>query len=679
MTTGVLAPWFAAKALTWDVGVARTTMKNGRSLGLLDTYSRTLAEKTKNPQIIAAVNNVMDHVPDPLAVVSVAARIPYAASMRAVRAVGHKIADDLALNSGMFATLAKLPGGRKLLNDIGTGMVKTFDRSVFNVYNRNLSTTMGLLQENTRILDDYSLEASRMGPLGESVRNAWRGYKAIVESVQGATRLAFFSENYARLKAKHGGTVPKGELAALVKETRDLSGDMSKYSGNELVQKAASAVPYLNPAIQGTRHIFGAMIPPSGAKAVNKLTGGKANLVEERTNRFWSQFTGGIVVPAIASYTLLSEWQGALEYWENNVPEWRQLSGIPIPSAAAVAHKIEHGEWPAFSPEMLTVLEVPPELSMILNPVMAGLRGMGVINNPVRVPTDMGDDLRSVLQSFFSFATPPLVKAYGALTGNNIDLFGGEIQERNTLTFGGANADMRTYRSDMSQQVYDMIGAMASSAGQLFAQTFDVFDMSLEETENFGEAWDRASETFKSEVVRRFPDVPGLWNSPTREYAFTPESQYVFETERTLDPLIGSSRQQSVETDSKDRAEAAIEQGLTPPSKISDPLLKEVSQLVYDTLRKKGPYKEAAEMYSNLRADLNMLEASRAQWPETAYRDKLNEIVSQQQAMKQIQARELQNLEQQLIDTIGPVFEAQYGKPFSYSVLSDLVRQNVRQ
>jgi protoheme ferro-lyase len=104
-----------------------------------------------------------------------------------------------------------------------------------------------------------------------------------------------------------------------------------------------------------------------------------------------------------------------------------------------------------------------------------------------------------------------------------------------------------------------------------------------------------------------------------------------------------------------------------------------VSQLVYDTLRKKGPYKEAAEMYSNLRADLNMLEASRAQWPETAYRDKLNEIVSQQQTMKQIQARELQNLEQQLIDTIGPVFEAQYGKPFSYSVLSDLVRQNVRQ
>lgn len=680
-TTGVFAPWFAAKAMTWDIAVARTTMKNGRSLGLIDTYARRLANESK------VANAVLDHVPDPTAVLSVAARIPYALTMRAARALGHKIADDLALNNGLFSMIAQVPGGRKFIDDAGTSMVKMFDRSVFNVYNRNLSTTMGLLQENTRILDDYNSHTGRINPLGESARNVWRGYKALVESVQGATRLAFFSENYARLEAKHGGKVPKGALAALVKDTRDLSGDMSKYSGNKVIQMATSAIPYSNPTIQGTRHIFGAMIPGdvgvgplkfNAAKAINKVTGGKANLVEERSNRFWTQFTGGILLPAIATSQIMQQWPGADEYWQNKVPEWRQLTGIPIPTAAVVAEWLETGEWPEFSPDKLTVLEVPPELSMILNPVMAGLRALGLIENPMRsTPKSFTDELKGVFESVTNVATPPLVNLFGAMTGNRIDLSGGTIEPRNTLTFGGANADMRTFRSDLSQQVYDVIGALASSSGQMFAQTFDVFDMKMDETNDFGEAWDRASETFKAETARRFPDIPGLFNTPTKEYAFTPESQFVYDTERKLEPIIGSGRQQSVETDSKDRAESMAEQGLIPPAKITDPLLKEVSTLVYSAIRKKGPYKEAAEQYTNLRADLNALEASRATWSEEAYHAKYNEIVSNQQLLKSIQSHELQSLQTEIQDTVGPLFEQQYGVPFNFETLSELVRKDV--
>ena len=692
MTTGVFAPWFAVKSVTWDTAVARVTMNNGRSLGLLDTYARKLAESSRNPAVARVVNSVMDFVPDPTAAISVAARIPYAMSMRAVRSVGHKIAEDLALNSGMFAQLAKLPGGQKLLNDVGTAMVKMFDRSVFNIYNRGMSTTMGLLQENTRILDDLNLEGSRRGWLTSAAQNVvttaavsavtgvpvpatWTAFKAMVESVQGAARLAFFAENYGRLKQLHGGNIPQGELTKLYKETRDLSGDMSQYSGNKHVQKFASAFAYINPTIQGTRHILGAMLPPSGAKAINKLTGGKANLVEERTNRFWPQFIGGVLLPAIGSYAVLSDWQGALEYWENNVPEWRQISGIPIPTAASVMYRIENGEWPPFSEEAITVLEVPPELQVILSPVMAGLRAMGLVNNPTRVPSDLGHELRGALMTLVNLTTP-LVGMYGAATGNRIDMSEGRISETPDIPFGGANADMKTYNSNMSQQLYEMIGAMFSSAGTLFAQTFDVFDMSFEETEEFGQAFERANETFKAEVTRRVPDVPGLWNSPTREYSFTPESEYVFDTMNSLGPVI---TQQTVETDSKDQALRDQSQGMTPPKKISDPLLKELTQTIYDATQKKGTFKDAGDEYNSLRKDLAALEASRASWSEEAYHAARNELVKGQQSMKQIQAAELMKMNDIINTVYGDLFVQQYGVPFSYEKLSDLVRQNVRE
>lgn len=667
--TGVFAPWFAVKSAYWDTAVARASMKSSRSLGLMDTYARRLFNES------TAVNRFMDNVPDPTAALSVLGAMPYAASMRAARAVGQKIADDLMTNSGIFNMIAKVPGGRKYVEDMGTWMTKAFDRSVFNVYNRNLSTSMGLLQENAKVLDDYNLQNTRINALGEAARNSWRGYKALVESVQGATRMAFFFENYTRLQAKHGGTVPKGELLKLVKETKDLTGDMSKYSNNKLVQYTASVFPYVNPTIQGTKHILSVAMPTPIAKGINAITRGKANLREDGTNRFWPQFISGMVLPAIASSAILATWPGAEDYWNNKVPEWRRLTGIPIPSADAVATMLETGQWPEFNPDNLTVLEIAPEMSLLLNPVMAGLRALGVVGTPATmIPKGPFDDIAAAAKQAFSFATPPYVKAGLRTMGINLDLSSGEAYEVDDNTFGGANADMRTANSDMSKTLYDVIGALVGSAGQLAAQTFDVGQMTFNKTHDLGRALDQAFETFKYEAGRRFPDVPGLFNTPTKQYASTPEAEYVFKTEQQLQPIFN---QHPIEIDSQGRVPRIEADALDAPNHISDPLLKGLADVVYDSMRKKGPYKAASEEYTNIRAELNALEASRGRWTTEAYHAKYNELVKQQQLLRQIQAQVLTNQLEQLQKALGPAFEQHYGVPFNYETLSTLVRKDV--
>lgn len=656
-TTGAFAPWFAVKSVTWDPQVVKMTAPKGRSFGFIDTYARMLFNES------SIVNHTLDHLPDPSAFLSVTTAMPYAVSMRAARALGHKIGDDLALNSGVFGNIAKLPGGRQVVDNAGTALVAMFDRSVFNVMSRNMSMSVGLLNDNTRIADDFNRQTGRINALGETAKNFWHGYKAMIESVQGGAKVAYFYENYARLHHKYQGNIPKDEIDSLVYDVRRSSGDMSKMSGNKAIQLTSSAFPYINPTIQGTRHILASAKDPQNA------------------SKFWAQFVGSAVLPAVGAYTVLSQWQGALEYWQNNTPEWRQMSGLPLPNPEAWYEYMSTGKWPAFSPDKLTILELAPEITMLLNPVLAGMRSVGLLQNDKHVPTGMLHDMGTIMDQVTGFATPPPLQAAFAASGQRLDVHGlmsGQIASPiNDLTFGGANADQMTWNSRIPRQVYDVVGALAGSAGQVAMQTLNTADIAYRDGQSPGEILAKATDTFKSEAVQRVPDIPLIYQTPNKDYAFTPESEYVYDTERALEPLLGASRQQSVETDSKHVSDMLEQQGMTPPQKISDPLLKDLSTLVYATLRKKGDYKSAADDYTETRKLLNGLAASRARWPEDTYHAKYNEIVQQQQQLKATQARMLQDLEQSIRSDYGQLFEDSYQQPFTFGNLANAVRKNV--
>jgi hypothetical protein len=674
-TTGLGAPWFAVKSAVWDVPMARVTSRQGRSLGLIDTYARMIFNESP------IVNTVMDHVPDPTAWLSAGLAIPYQVSMRAVRSVGMKIASDLEHNAGFFDMLAKMPGGREYLSFVGESMAKTFDRSVFHVYSRNLSTTLSHLTDASKIADDYVVRG-KGSALGNGFRSVINSYKAMVESVQNSTRMAFFVENYSRLQAKHAGKIPESELEKLVQETRNLTGDMSRVSNSKFIQGLNTVVPYGNPILQGTRHILSATITPSMAKGVNALTGGKANMLTARTNKFWSQFTGGMLLPTLGAMSLIDQWPGAQDWWYNKVPEWQQGTVIPFPTYEALEYYHEHGEWPPFDPKYVHMLPIAPEFGIIQAPITAALRAMGLFGPATNhIGSNFTSQLASAFDQITGFATPPALQALAAYNGGRFDLRSGLngqgfFQDSNPTAFGGANADQMSPNSEISKKLYDIIGALTSSSGQMIAQTWNVGDLAMKEGDGFGKAFGKAFDTFKYEVSRRLPNVPGL-GGLDRNYAFTPESEYVYNTEKVLEPILGPGRQHSVETDQKNRIPTLEKMGLTPPEKVKEPLLRKLSSIVYDSTSKKGPYQAAGDQYTEKRVQLGALENSRGRWPVEAYDAEYNKIVQDQQKLKAVQARLLNKMEGDLQNTYGKFFLQLTGKPFTYQNLVDAVRADV--
>lgn len=668
-TTGLGAPWFAAKSAIWDVPVAKATNMQGRSFGLIDTWSRRLFNESK------IVNWIGDKVFDPTAFISAAGGMGYQLYERAVRSVALKISDDLASKNGVFAALASVPKGKALLEHAATVLTRQFDESVFNVMSQQMSITMSHLGDGSKVFDDY---ATRQVKYTGALQSVFNGYKAIVESIQMGTRTAFFYENYGRLKVKYNGHVPADVVKALAHETANLTGDMTRVSGNKYIQYTTSAVPYLNPAIQGTRHMLAATIPPSVAGTVNKLGG---NMITERSNKFWTQFTTGVLMPKLGALAVLSQWEGAEDWWYNKTPKWKQQSTIPLPNGAALEYFFEHNQWPTFSPEYVNEMPIAPEMAMILSPAEAFLRASGLIGGGKKaIEQGMMREIADGMKQLTSFMTNPLLQVPFALEHRKFDpsnLLVGEpmVQDVQTLPLGGANADHMTYSSDIPEALHLFITGALVSSGDLFMQTFNVFDIAQEEIGTV-EAIREAADTANFEVARRMPkiDVPGLFNARERAYASTPESEYVFTTERDLEPIIGSGRQMSVENDNEGINELQAQLGLLPAQKLKDPMLAELSGAVYAALRRDGKYKQADKMYSEVRKLIVALDNSRHRMDDDEYNRRRNALVEQQQTLTRVQANELKALETLMLRRYGRSFVQQFGKPLTMKSLADAVR-----
>ena len=197
--------------------------------------------------------------------------------------------------------------------------------------------------------------------------------------------------------------------------------------------------------------------------------------------------------------------------------------------------------------------------------------------------------------------------------------------------------------------------------------------------QNFGEALNDALDTASFEVKKRLPaiTVPVLFDARTQLYSNTPDAEYVYKTQDALEPIIGTGRQISVETDSNGRLARQEAMALDAAQKIKDPGLKQLSQFVYDQLKKKGAYKDAQEAATEVRADLQSLEGSRYKIADDKYNEKRNSMIKVLHGHIRIQSKTLQETEQALQKQIGRRFIQQYGVPFSYQALSNLVRKDV--
>lgn len=681
MTTGPFAPWFAAKTFVWDPPLAQTTKQAGRSLGLIDTLARRLVQGTA---LERPTGELFDRLFDPTAFLSAGIAIPYQVGLRAAKALGDKIATDLATHSGVFNAIANSsPQGAQFVRGVGMYMSNAFDRSALGAMSRNMTTSISHMNDVSTIYDDFSKAIKTYGKYGDAVLAPLNAYKAVLESVHMATRTAFFASNYGRLRAKYGeGNIPKAEIKKLVQETKNLTGDMSRQSNSKFIQELTSVIPYSNAMIQGTRHILSSAVPQPAAKAIN-VAGG--NILEHRDTRFWSQFTTGLLIPKIGALAFLANWEGAEDYWYNQMPTWEQMSHIPLPKPEVIVEAYTSGKMPKFSPELLHKVPISPEFVTFLEPAISAMQAMGMIGQPkIEVPMDVWSQIKNVADHITGFASPPVIAAIAASQGYRLDIHsaasGGQMfTPIRDSTHGGANADMMTHNSDIPMAVYEVIGALGGSAVQIAMQTYNVFDISMNESGEFSQALSDALDTGSFEVARRMPNVPnpGLWDSRARLYAFTPESQYVYQTLNDLDPIIGSGKQLSVERDRKGREAMALDAGLLPARKLKDQDLLNISELIHGELKQDGPFKTAQEMMTDVRSLLTALEASRFKWDDDKYNDRRNIYIARQHELIRVQSQVLQELERKLQTTIGPQFEQRYGMPFTYNNLSKLVRKDV--
>jgi len=512
----------------------------------------------------------------------------------------------------------------------------------------------------------------------------FNSYKAVLESVQMSAKTAFFAENYARLKYDYKGNIPESEIVKLSQQTRNLSGDMSRQSNSKFVQGTTSVFPYSNAILQGTRHVLSTATPSWVRKGVNDVGG---NMLENNNSIFWTRFMSAVFLPKLGALAVLSQWEGAEEYYYD-LPHWKQMGMIPFPTPEALSIWASTGNLPKFDPKYIVEMRlVPPEFGMIVEPAISGLRVMGVLNkSPNSKFQSEGDLFGETLSQITGFVTPPLVSALLAADDKQADLHRmlkgqGLTREVYNESHGGANADKMTHNSSIDKTFYNVVGALLGSSGKIAMQTLNVADIEYRESEDFGKALDAALDTAGFEIKSRMPDiaVKGLYEPEKRRYVSTPAYDYVREQQRDLEPIIGSGRQISVETDSKGRNERHEALDLETANKITDPFLKALATNVRDIIKKKGPFKDAQDAYTEIRADLAALEASRYKVSDTAYNKMRNDYVEKQQGLIRIQATELKRVNDLVVKSYGRRYTQKYGEQFSFESLSNQVRKNVKR
>jgi hypothetical protein len=342
---------------------------------------------------------------------------------------------------------------------------------------------------------------------------------------------------------------------------------------------------------------------------------------------------------------------------------------------------VETGNLPEFSSDKINIIPIPPELAMILNPAIEGMRYAGILGTPkYTTPQPFLGSVHDVLDQVTSISTPPALQMAAAWNNQRFDinkmLSGQGMTSDIQNTGAGANADKMTTSSMIPNYFYNMVGALLGTSPQIALQTFNVFDLARKDGQSYWDATKQAYDTASFETLRRLPEMDtGLWNARERRYSYTPEAQYVSKVKDDLDPIIGQSRQLSVERDSKNAALGQMA-GYKTAENISSPLLKNISLMVSDAMNKKGAYKTAADAYTAYRKQLINLENSRQRFSDDSYNKQRNFLVKKQQEATRTQSQVLQTMERQLDEAVGTQFQQQYGVPFSYRNLGKLVKQD---
>lgn len=512
--TGKLAPHFAPTALIWDAQIGALTRKHGRFTGVVDEA------------IQRATKGSVGFRGDPTFYLQAAFGVTEAAAREFQRHAGEYISQTLAHSSGIFAKMIQTAVGKKQLQAVGESIVASFARSKLGImrYRAGLEDVSSFIPAHDAI--------KGLPDITRNPFNPFRAYSILLDSIHIGAKYAFFARNIAAEARKAGVkpvNLPKSTIIRLGRDTRALSGDITRRGLSEKVQHVTDMVPYSNTIIQSTAHVFGTV-----AKDFKSSKGGIA----------FGLFNS-IAFPAAAGlYYLEQAGPDALNWYYNLLPDWERTTHIILPDPVRYFERATNGE-PNFGDEGYVFdeqdfvrIRIAPELAPLKEGFLSGLRSLG-FGSGFQRESAASRDLYEAGASLFGIMLPSPIEAILEGSGLSVDidpaaLFRGQspLRERSGL-MSGAFED-RTYIN--SELHADVMGAMVS----LFGTTAQIGADMYEAGDEVGDAGGTLMKQFEAaltegtyQVARRTPIVSAIYGIDS-QYASTPLTERYYETAREL-------------------------------------------------------------------------------------------------------------------------------------------------
>lgn len=639
-TTGVFNPVFSFKSAEYEYQIARYARRPGRSFGYIDKTIRAALPNS------TAIGRILDNTNlDPTFRIQQLAAIFNQVSGRAIRDLGRKIGEDLSMQSGLFNSLAKTPGGKDFLSGLGRIMVKQHNDSTFGVFSNSGIANIAFTEDATNALRaDYSDLASKFSlgtDYANNLKNAGlHSYRIMLESVHNSAKYAFFAQNYAVLRKKFNGKVPQKELDRLVYETKTLSGDMSATAGSDAVSKLYSATPYTQIAATSMRFM--------------------GQTVRDYPVQVFGRLLTGLVLPTALGIAYMSSDDETWDWYWNKLAPWQRMSTSPIIKPQWWADYLSGNERP-LKPDDVHLVTLAPEVIAPVGVVMSGLRALGVFGKQSQDEGSFRREAVEALGSLVGVAMPPILSFGAALGGNKFNpienamgmLGGGGEQSQlyQDKSYQGGNPGGLNRDSYFSQYFNDAVVSLFGNAWGMYISMFDTAQQTYEDTGSFSQAVGQAFDFLSYDNEMRMIENPvtatvvsGMWSKGERRtYSGTTESQMVRRIQEMYEPL---GQQRSMERND-DRIDMIEEDGSQAAKMIQDPELKHLAETIHSSL-KQGDMRKLDEQLRDLRARNAANEASKDTKSPREYHELRNDIATRMQILTGQQARIIRDLDKEI-------------------------------
>lgn len=465
-----------------------------------------------------------------------------------------------------------------------------------------------------RLLPEYENSQNLM------TKGVARVYRDLLSSVHQGARTGFVLANY-----KKG--MSEAEVEKLMSATQDALGNP-----NLRGEGLPWGVPYLNPAIQGTRSVMQAF--------------------KEHPARASLGLANGLLMPPLIGVTLFDylgpEW---MDFYNNQVPEYKKATTILVPSPELIAARAQGQSIPV---DPTQVYEIPMVVDTMLTPAINAAREMYMAAfgfNQGRM-TDQGalknvsDATRSALYQGLALPLPIPEAVMIAATGHEITPQGiAPVKSPGPMGLVGSGQsviggmDIKTMK--VLETILGTAGKMALSAAETGSIEATLEAKDAKPIEKVGAFMTGAGTQIKEDLKKRVPSANVVFGEYTNPRA-TPLKE---EMRRDLDAIKAIQEQFNIDFTGGTNAAARRPVTLSPiasPFLSSDPQAQPLIADVALLLRGNAVIRAEKQRLTDLYAQRSTLDGAKHQPDKRIELNKVQDEINQRDRTILLEVRELE-------------------------------------